>query len=82
MRHADRQRWATALAAARKRWNAGESRSALTAELDALWDELHGQSSGQSLDKAPDNGAGPRHVALGALLAGIGSPGAGCDDRR
>jgi hypothetical protein len=67
MRAQDQGRWAAALAAARKRWNAGEDAGKITAELDELWDALGGG--------APE--AGPRHCALGALLVSFGSPGAG-----
>jgi len=67
MRAADRGRWAAALAAARRRWMAGEDPARITAELDALWAELGGDAAE----------AGPRHAALGALIAGFGSPGRG-----
>lgn len=64
MRAEDRGRWATALAAARKRWKAGEDRARIAAELDALWAELQRGSPANDTEPA----VGPRFCALPALL--------------
>lgn len=84
MRAQDRGRWAAALAAARRRWlNADVAERAIIAtELDALYAELGGKRAiASALDEAyatePAPTVGPRHCALGALLASFEHPGRG-----
>lgn len=95
MRAQDRGRWATALAAGRKRWQQADvaERAVIASELDALYAELGGKRAiAAAFDEAyaPNEvTVGPKHCALGALLADKasdnapdngpdkGSPGAG-----
>lgn len=88
MRAQDRGRWAAALAAARRRWLHADAagRVVITTELDALYAALGGKRAiAEALDEAyatcNEGRVGPKHSALGALLASYGSPGAGVTSR-
>jgi hypothetical protein len=64
-----KKRWKAALDRAHGKWATAspDERRAITAELDALWDELNPGSS--SVPEEPE--PGPRHASARAILVAL-----------